>query len=212
MENFLHRVFLGKCYLCDAGGDVICQNCLNQFIFKSCCSSKIFSFFEFNDIAKKLLYLSKYPPHYYYLLKYLSLFALRSQNNLLYNFVKPVQKNSILSSVPLSSLRLYERGFNQADMIAKTISSEYKIAHLNVINRIKDTSPLYELDKDERRKELEKAFKVNSFSYLLPLFKIKEVILIDDLLTTGQTFLQCSKALKCIGVEKVKLITLFAKK
>jgi len=209
MEKFLHKVFLNKCYICDfPSSEVICSSCLLKFkVFKNT-KQNYLSFFEYNDIAKKTLYLSKYPPYYFYLLKFLSEYALKSQN--ISNFIDNANK-TFFCPVPLSSLRLFERGFNQAEVICKSLEYLLKIPYLNIINRRKDTNPLYMLDRAQRKLELEGAFKTNFLSYLPKILNYSNAILVDDLITTSTTLGLCRKELQNLGFVNIKYLSLFIK-
>lgn len=209
MENFLHCMFFNKCYLCDQSGDPICSSCFSRFILFKNDSSKYFTLFEFNDIAKKLLYLSKYPPYYFYLLKYLMIKSFKDWREEMDRFFNFSSKYQYLCPVPLSNQKLFDRTFNQSEIIAETLESEFKIPYFNFLKRRIDTPALYELNKDQRRVVLNNAFKA-SLSFII--LKPRVVILIDDLMTTRQTLLNCSKILLEKGVFEVRYFTLFAKK
>ena len=67
-----------------------------------------------------------------------------------------------------------------------------------LIKRIKNTRPQYNLKRPERIKNLENAFEVNAQNY-----RGKTVLLIDDICTTGTTFEQMIKELKKSGIEDI---------
>jgi competence protein ComFC len=209
MENFLHYLLLNKCYLCDQKGEPICSNCLSTFKPILSTSSKFLSLFEYNEVAKKLLYLSKYPPYYFYLLKYLIRLSFEKYQNDLLPFFNDFSNNSVLCPVPLSNQKLFERTFNQAEIISESLEELLKIPSINLIKRTKNTLPLYELNKDQRRDELKDAFDLTFYGKFL---KPSEVIIIDDLYTTKQTLLNCAKLLSFKEVIRVKFFTLFSKK
>ncbi len=212
MENFLHPIFYNKCYICERLGDVICTKCLLSLKKLDQKDRNYNSMFEYCDVAKKILYLSKYPPYYFYLLKFLTNYFLNNfslSNQLSYQIRSP---NTVFSPIPLFLTKLNDRGFNQAEVISETMSNFFKIPSINLLRRVKDTAPLYDLSKELRKFELNKAFKVSYLFFFWRLLRIKNVILIDDLSTTRETFLQCSKVLLKNGIEKVDFISLFSKK
>lgn len=108
--------------------------------------------------------------------------------------------------VPLSKRRFLERGFNQASLLAKVISShtgrrfdEHSLA------RKKDT-PMHRAAMDRKARE---ATVQNVFEVVRPgLIVGQNILLVDDLMTSGSTASQCAKALKQTGAEKVILLTL----
>lgn len=107
-----------------------------------------------------------------------------------------------LVPVPIHRERKRERGYNQAQLLAREIGRIMKIpveAHL--IRRIKNTLPQKLLDDAERQNNLKRAFKIERNDV-----KLKRVIIIDDIYTTGSTVDACAVALKSAGVEKVYFI------
>lgn len=209
MENFLHQLFLNKCYLCEQKADAICLNCLKEINFFPNSSESNFSFYQYSDVAKKILYLSKYPPYYFYLLKFLVRNYLKSGP--LPGFLSK-NSDTILCPVPLSFEKLYERGFNQAELICEEIEKTLEIPYLNILKRVRDTRPLYELNKDQRRLELRNSFRFRKLFLILKLLRVNRIILIDDLMTTSTTLNYCKKEFLKQGFKEVYFLTLFRKK
>ena len=113
---------------------------------------------------------------------------------------------AILIPVPLSRLRKFERGYNQAEIIA-SVYSQYSRAKVvtGCLVRSKQT-PMHRVAMDKRARELtvEKAFTVRSPR----LIEGKEVILVDDVLTSGSTASACARVLKKNGAAMVTVVTL----
>ena len=107
--------------------------------------------------------------------------------------------------VPLHKKRLRKRGFNQAEKIAKKLSELIDIPVLDCVIRVKNTKRLYNMDKKSRQKELKNGFDVKDNIYLI---KNKNVILIDDIFTTGSTANEISKLLKLNSVNNIYIFTL----
>lgn len=76
-------------------------------------------------------------------------------------------------------------------------------ADLHSLARIRDTIPQKELNHQERRKNLNNAFKMDQNAV-----KYKKVLLVDDIYTTGSTIDACAVALKEAGVQQVYFISL----
>jgi len=112
--------------------------------------------------------------------------------------------NFILIPVPLEKKRLKQRGFNQAEEIAKKLSKFLKITLLNnVLVKTKETLPQVELSEKERGENIKEAF-----SYQHPeLVKDKKILLIDDVYTTGSTMEECARVLKKAGAKEIIGIT-----
>lgn len=106
----------------------------------------------------------------------------------------------IIIPVPLYKARLKQRGFNQADEIAKDLSSILKIPILNnCLKKIKNTKNQADLEKIERLNNLKSAFKIENQKLILN----KKILLVDDVFTTGHTIEECAKVLKLSGSKKV---------
>ena len=108
--------------------------------------------------------------------------------------------NLLTMPVPLHPKRLRERGFNQSLLLARHVAGQLhtELDFLS-LRRIKYTSPQTGLGKDERRKNVRKAFQVINPDDV----KGKTVLLVDDVFTTGNTLNECARVLKKAGCEKV---------
>ena len=106
---------------------------------------------------------------------------------------------SVLVPIPLHKKRLLERGFNQAEELAKLVALKYDIQVDNgLLRRSRHTAQQAKLSRAERLENMQGAFCVN------PEIKLPNtVILIDDVLTTGTTFVEAAKCLKAAGVSKI---------
>lgn len=107
--------------------------------------------------------------------------------------------------VPLHENRLRQREFNQSALLAKHIGKSLGIeVILNRLVKIKDTMPQVGLRSQDRRKNIKKAFEVRRTE----LIEGKNIILIDDVITTGATVRECSRVLKKAGAENIYVTTL----
>lgn len=106
--------------------------------------------------------------------------------------------------VPLHKKRERKRGFNQSKLIAKKLGKIENIKVLDSIYRNKDTTKLFKLTNEERSREVKNAF---GFYKSISLCKNKNVLLIDDIFTTGSTVNEISKILKLKGVKKIYICT-----
>ena len=104
---------------------------------------------------------------------------------------------------PLSRRR--ERGFNQAEELARRLSGPLGIpVNTSILKRTRKTAPQKSLDSGGRLKNLEQAFTAS----VLPS-GIKNIILVDDIYTTGSTIEACTRALRKAGAEHVYFVTIF---
>ena len=113
---------------------------------------------------------------------------------------------AVLIPVPLSEKRLLERGYNQAEILARYISTETKTPLRTDILIRKQHTPMHRVSMDERARELtvEKTFDV----VLKRAIADTRIILVDDVLTSGATASACSKVLKKNGAKRVDILTL----
>lgn len=107
--------------------------------------------------------------------------------------------------IPIHKNRKRKRGFNQAELLAKEVSKGLGIPMAsNLIIRKKDTKPQSKFSPLGRKNNLKNAFVVNNKYYL----KNKNILLIDDIYTTGNTLNACCEVLYKVEVNQVKATTL----
>ena len=109
----------------------------------------------------------------------------------------------MLTWLPMHPTKQKERGFNQAEIMAKEIAKHLKIPCENVLRRIVDTPPQSGLHPKQRQENVEGAFEV-----VLGIAVHKQVVVIDDIYTTGASMNECAKVLKESGAEFVYSKTL----
>lgn len=112
----------------------------------------------------------------------------------------------ILLPVPLSKQRKFERGFNQAEVLASIVSRVTGLAvYPTCLVRNEHTvTARAGMDRSQREATVENAFEVRAPR----LIEGREVILVDDVLTSGATVSACARALKKNGAAKVSVVTL----
>jgi ComF family protein len=103
--------------------------------------------------------------------------------------------------VPLTIKRLREREFNQALLIGRSVSKKTGIPlFIDILTKKKETPPQIGLSAAERMANLKNAFAVTGNINSLRL------ILIDDVMTTGATVTECSRALLKAGAKEVSVL------
>jgi ComF family protein len=119
------------------------------------------------------------------------------------------QEYDVIISMPLHPSRRRERGYNQAACIAKGIARESGIPFLedNLV-RNKQVSSLIGLNRAERYATLEEAFEVLKPDELDGL----RILLVDDTMTTGATFLAAGAKIKAASTGKLSFLALAALK
>ena len=103
--------------------------------------------------------------------------------------------------VPLHPRREYQRGFNQADDLARHLG--LPVAPL--LKRVAFTQSQIELPKEQRHQNVKHAFALAAAGSRLPVPVV--VVLVDDVSTTGSTLEACAKVLLAAGVKEVRALT-----
>ncbi len=118
----------------------------------------------------------------------------------------PLNQSTRIVPVPLHPERLRQRGFNQALVIAKAISSGLKLAvdETSLIRTSASQRYRAGLDPKGRRDSVQKAFQV----CLPQVIAGENILLVDDVFTTGSTASSCASSLLAAGAEKVFVLTI----
>jgi competence protein ComFC len=107
--------------------------------------------------------------------------------------------------VPLYKKRLRQREFNQSALIAKYSAEGLgSLLVTDALVKMRDTRPQVGLSSDERRKNMRNAFGVQNYMAI----QGKDILLIDDVSTTGATIRECSRVLKKAGAGDIHVLTL----
>jgi competence protein ComFC len=109
----------------------------------------------------------------------------------------------IIVPVPLHPTRERERGFNQASLLAESLSAQISTPSQPLLERIRYTTTQTALDRAERMENLHNAFRLRKNADVRGL----RVLLIDDVLTTGSTLSECARVLKRAGATSVHAAT-----
>jgi ComF family protein len=107
-----------------------------------------------------------------------------------------------LVPIPLHKRKLRERGYNQAELIARGVSTSTKIpVRAGLVGRKRFTQTQTALSSEERQKNVKGAFELNisDFSQI----RDRTFILIDDVITTGSTIEACARELRRAGAVRV---------
>ncbi len=114
--------------------------------------------------------------------------------------IKDYSDNSVLMPVPLHKNRMRERGFNQAEVLAHTIGDALKICVItDCLTRIRNTKLQSSLSRNQRIQNMK-----NVFACVAPSdISGKDIILIDDVMTTGATLAAAAHVLVTAGAKSV---------
>lgn len=183
----------GRLYALTDESPYLCAGCReNKPVWSS------FSFFaSYSGLLKEMVVKFKFGPDF-------CLSA--SLGALLYEVYKlrcPVEPTVIIP-VPLQKDRLRKRGFNQSLELATQLRCRTGVkVFRSVLEKIRMTSEQSKLPRKSRLKNLD-----NSFAVRKDKVKGENVLLVDDICTTGSTFKACSKVLNGAGAARVDVLCL----
>ena len=223
--RLLNWVFPKQCIMCNDYGKYICNDCRKKYIHfqktqvchvckqqtsvfcHSACRHKtnlsgVIVCLKYNKFIEKLVAEIKYNL-YRDVLSAVLPFYINSLKRLGLNF-----KHVIFVPVPLHRRRLWERGFNQSELIATSLSSYFNSYCYNLLKRRYNTKHQVGLKREQRMTNLINAFDFNSKFKDFNLDKNKTIILVDDVMTTGSTLEQSAKVLKRHGFKYIYAIVL----
>jgi ComF family protein len=117
--------------------------------------------------------------------------------------------NPLIVPVPLHTKRLRERGYNQAAMIAQRLAVISAMpCNESALVRVRQTSSQVEThSRDERLENMREAFRCEHPEHV----DGKDIILVDDVCTTGATLNDCARALRVAGAASIHAIVLARK-
>jgi len=153
--------------------------------------------FVYNDIIKKPILALKHYDNTQYAKTFAKLMA-RIQK-------KFCQEVDIIAPIPLHWKRLMLRQYNQAALVAKHLGNilEKPVDYKHLV-RSANTKSQGQQSRKSRQANLENAFIVKELSF----FKDKNILLIDDVMTTGATLEQAAKALKIARPKSIKCLSI----
>lgn len=196
------------CYFCDellpTGRKIICQSCWSQIktnpenkntIFSQSYFDNTYILFDFEETIRILIHLLKYD-RYISLAEYFAKQAFQNFPGLIHN------NYSIIVPVPLHRIRFRERGYNQSTEIAKYFGKYLSIkVDENILIRNINTPSQTGLNKKQRIDNMSNAFTCNSE------LSNKNILLIDDVMTTGCTLDACAQTLKQARAKTVDIFS-----
>ncbi|MBR4800274.1 MAG: ComF family protein [Clostridia bacterium] len=117
-------------------------------------------------------------------------------------FLENSMQADVITFVPMTREEKKKRGFNQAELLAREVGERLNIPVLPALVKTRETSAQKELTRAEREKNLEGAFKC-----VFDEVRRLNVLLVDDIFTTGATSNECAKALLKGKVKSVNVLT-----
>ncbi len=210
LDTILDIIFPVNCVSCGKGGFDLCKNCLSLSPQAERESAKwIFPLFDYrHPPIKKAISLLKYKgkkrlAEVFADVLYPKILEELSELSIMENFRDP-----LLVPIPLSPSRKRERGFNQSLLMCKKLieldkNTNFKLED-TVLIKPKDTEHQARIeDRAKRMKNIIGTFAVKNTEKI----KNRNIILIDDVTTTGATLSEARKILKEAGAKKIIAFT-----
>ncbi len=222
----LQLLFPRRCPVCDDivrdFGEKICMECMSRLTYLTMpwcmkCGKKLYAEEEFctdcrrkkhNFVRGRALYeyqsvaLSIYRFKYAKRQEYADFFG-EEIARYLGEFIQTINPDGFIP-IPLHKSRMRNRGYNQAQLIAKVVGANMGIpVYDKLLLRVKNTMPLKQQNPEERQNNLKKAFNIPQNDV-----KLNKVVIIDDIYTTGSTIDEAAVTLKQHGVKEVYFIAL----
>lgn len=182
-------------------GGVVCKTCGEKILegntFCDRCKQINYdfdysnSFAEYGEIASRIIKRFKYNGKKYYA-DFIAELMLENDNY--FDYI------DIITFVPISDKRKKERGFNQAEEIAKILGEKLHTEVVDILEKVGSGKHQAGLSQKDRRKNLAGTFELKED--VKKLIKDKNVMIIDDVFTTGSTLSECAKALRSSRTNK----------
>jgi competence protein ComFC len=199
LSFFLDLLFPPNCVTCGSIGGFICQKCFNQMNFYD----KPIDLQIQNSALDELHACTTYQKSggdFIQTFKYRGTFAVAPTLGYMMHHTLPLLSElQTLIPVPLHRKRENERGFNQAEFLARELGKKRNLKVLNALQKVVATTPQAELDREKRLTHLTNCFSLKSNTSI----EDKIVGIVDDVSTTGATLNECAKILKKHGAKKV---------
>lgn len=226
VDKFLSLVFPKRCVSCGAAGQLICSGCEEQFVYseiqvcpecnkaaiggfthalcvKSYSAERSVSIFKYSGPAKEAIGQIKY-----YGVKILVPKLVELSTSYLSSLDISFGSDSIFIPVPIHPIKRLERSFNQAECIAMELSKKLGPKVLSdILIRKEDTVSQTSLDRAQRELNVKGVFSL-SCTQDANLVSGRDVVIIDDVFTTGATLRECAKVIKRAGARYVYLFAL----
>ncbi len=176
-------------------GDILCSSCLEERPLYTSARSAL----RYNEVSKDLILGFKYADKTHYRAAFAP-WLLRAGSAFL-------KEDTLLLPVPLHHGRLVKRRYNQSALLVQVLAKHSPAKPLyNVLRRHRATQCMGDMSHEERAANVKDAFHVPAKYY--PYLEGCNVVLVDDVYTTGTTVLECTKALLNAGVAEVHVLTL----
>ncbi len=209
-SKLLNIIYPPRCPYCSKVLDIksaLCDDCYQKLdinseiryididsnIKISCCSPFIYS-----GLIRKSIINFKF----YSKLSFVDTFAESIANEVRKNYSNT--HFDYISCVPMSKKSKRSRGYNQAELLAKSVSKKLNIKYVESVIKFKETKAQHNLNLNDRKTNVNGAYKLKNKN----IANNKSILLVDDIITTGFTLKEVCKVLLLGQAKLVKCVTL----
>ncbi len=202
--NFLHLLFPAPCVLCQRPLGIVCLQCQPDFAIRLSLydTSGLAIYIASQDsecLISRLLYAWKYK-------------GIRDAGIVLQcvwyeAFLQlPVfDGENVCVPVPLHWLKHWQRGFNQAEVLARLVVNAHLATSERLLKRVQFTQSQVGKNKEERGRNVATVFELLASAIIRPDVRI---ILVDDIVTSGSTLVSCHRVLHQAGFHHIVALVL----
>lgn len=210
IEKILDLIFPPVCGICNKElNTYLCEKCEKEINKITCVgenkyNNKYFSthmyLFKYEGIIRSKIISYKFDDKPYLYRTFCEIFV---KNKKACEFLK---NYDIIISVPMYKKKKNQRGYNQSELIAKEIAEKIEnIEYRNdILLKIRNTAKQSSLNKQQRQENLKDSYKVKNKEYI----KDKNILIFDDIYTTGITANECAKTLVKAGAKNIGILTI----
>ena len=210
LEKILEYIFLPSCGICNKLGEgYLCENCGKELEkyklelvedekIKGIQVEKIYLFKYLGIIRRKIIEYKFNDKPYLYKMFCKTII----ENKKTCEFIKSYD---IIIPVPIYKKRKKSRGYNQSELISREIAKKLNLQMFNnVLIKISNNEMQSKLNRKQRLKNVKNVYKIINKEKITN----KDVIIFDDIYTTGSTINECISVLKKAKVNKIGVLIL----
>lgn len=216
--RFVNTIILPEyCIICGKSNSYICPKCIKfqvQVNFRNICHvcgnttflnslhiecedstnlNRLIFFCEYNSVAKKIIESIKYGGSFFIIEN----LAIHMSKYMAFIFSQNELKDFVITYVPSHKFKKNQRGFNQSELLAQKIAKNLNMECRPMLTKVLNTKKQAGTNKSSRSTNLR-----NTFTPMTENVS-KNVIIIDDVHTTGATLNECAGVLKSGGAKQV---------
>ena len=176
---------------------LLCINCWSEIRFIPHQDSTDNAIVEYNHIVQRLIHVFKYKSPWVLCDLFLNWLSLI--------YGDTISKVDVIIPVPIHKYKVMKRGYNQMVIIARQLARKYKKeCLLGILIKTHYTRSQSSLNREARQTNVMGSFTVNKKK--ASILKNKKILLIDDVITTGATLLECKTVLNDAGIKHIQTI------